>query len=104
MEVKTLKTFELNADGYKVTPEFLEAIGIDLKNHPTVPQALKAKKEADIVEYQTVGLFLSNPVQWVLDILRCRHNREFELGSAFHYGYILGIRAERARRKGSVSK
>lgn len=104
MEVKTLKTFELNADGFKVTPEFLEAIGMDLKNYPTFPQALKAKKDADIVEHQGIGLFFSNPVQWVLNDLRRRYSgeyqEEFNMCDAFNYGYIMGIRAERTRRKG----
>ena len=102
MEVKTLKTFELNADGFKVTPEFIEAIGMDLKNYPTFPQALKAKKDADIVEHQGIGLFFSNPVQWVFNELHRRHDyqEKFNMCDIFNYGYIMGIRAERARRKG----
>ena len=104
MEIKTLKTFELNADGFKVTPEFLEAIGMDLENYPTFPQALKAEQEADIVGEQGVELFFSNTAQWVLDALRRRYSgeyqEEFNMCDAFNYGYIMGIRAERARRKG----
>lgn len=96
-------TTTAKADGFKVTPEWLKAIGIDLENYPTLPQALKANKEADIVEQQGIGLFLSNPVQWVFQNLRRRHNGEyselFNMIDVFNYGYILGIRAERARKK-----
>ena len=98
-----IKTTTAKADGFKVTPEWLKAIGIDLENYPTLPQALKANKEADIVEQQGIGLFLSNPVQWVFQNLRRRHNGEyselFNMIDVFNYGYILGIRAERARIK-----
>ena len=103
MEIKTA-TVKVKADGFKVTPEWLKAIGIDLKNWPTLPQALKAKEEADIVGHQCIELYSSNPVQWVFQNLRRRHNGEyselFNMIDVFNYGYILGIRAERARRKG----
>ena len=89
---------------FKATPEWFKAIGIDLKNWPTLPEALKAKKEADIVGEQGIKLFLSKPIRWVLKELERRHDGEYSDLSkridAFNYGYILGIRAERARRKG----
>lgn len=102
-----IKTTTAKADGFKVTPEWLKAIGIDLENYPTFPQALKAKKEADIVEQQGTGLFLSKPVQWVFQELRRKYGENYtevlKMTDIFNYGYILGIRAERARRK-STSK
>ena len=53
---------------------------------------------------QGIKLFLSKPVRWVLKELERRHDGEysdlFKRIDAFNYGYILGIRAERARRKG----
>ena len=81
-----------------------KAMEIDMKNWPTFAEALKAKEEADIVGHQCIGLYLSNPVQWVFQNLHRRHNGEyselFNMVDIFNYGYILGIRAERARRKG----
>lgn len=102
-----IKTTTAKADGFKVTPEWLKAIGIDLENYPTLPQALKAKKEADIVGEQGIGLFLSKPVQWVFQELCLKHSENYaevsKMIDIFNYGYILGIRAERARRKGKTS-
>ena len=90
-------------DRFKVTPEMLRAIGINLSNWPSVPQALKARAEADIVQQQALNLFISNAVQWVLQELERRHSGEgsemFIHADMFNYGYIMGIRAERARRK-----
>ena len=103
MEIKTA-TVKVNADGSFKAPEWLKAIEIDLKKYPTFPEALKAKQEADIVEQQGIELYSSNPVQWVFQDLRRRHNGEyselFNMIDVFNYGYIMGIRAERARRKG----
>lgn len=99
MEVKTLKTFELNADGFKVTPKFLEAIGMDSKNYPTFPQALKAKKDANIA-FMTDSPYYEKSVQFALQSIREISSGEYIENLIFNYGYILGIRAERARRKG----
>ena len=88
---------------FKATPKGLKAVGIDLENWPTLSEALQAKKEADILLHQGAGLFSSNPVKWVLKELEHRHSREysefFNRLDAFNYGYMLGKRAERARRK-----
>ena len=77
---------------FKATPEWFKAIVIDLKNWPTLPEALKAKKEADIVGEQGIKLFLSKPVRWVLKELERRHDGEysdlFKRIDAFNYGYI----------------
>lgn len=94
---------KLKDDGFKITPEMFKEMGVDLENWPTLPEALKAKSEADILMHQCVGLFLSKPVQWVLQELKRRHKGEssemFMRIDMFNYGYIMGIRAERARRK-----
>ncbi len=100
MEITNTKIRE---NGFKVTPEWLEAVRIDLENWPTLSEASKAKKEANILLYQEIDLFISNPVKWVLEDAERRHNKEysefFNKLNAFNYGYILGKRAERSRRK-----
>lgn len=75
---------------------------------PTLPQALKARAEADIVRKQGIGLFLSDPVQFVFQALENKRSENNCCGEfsnhiamleAFNYGYILGKRAERAKRR-----
>lgn len=102
MEIMSTKIKE---DGFKVTPEWLEVIGIDLKNWPTVPEALKAKEEADMAVKNGIDLFLSRPVKFVVRELqrRCGERDVILLNCVFNYGYILGKRAERARRKKGTS-
>lgn len=68
---------KIRENGFKVKPEWLEAVGIDLKNWPTVLEAIKAKKEADILSHQGIGLFSSNPVKWVLKNTERTHNGEY---------------------------
>lgn len=76
---------------------------ITLKELPTVSEALKIKKEAEIVRQQGIELFLSRPVRLVIEELK-RRNREtgydqfIALLEAFNYGYIMGKRAERKRK------
>ena len=76
---------------------------IILKELPTVSEALKSKKEAEIVRQQEIELFLSRPVRLVIEELK-RRNREtgydqfIALLEAFNYGYIMGKRAERKRK------
>lgn len=76
---------------------------IILKELPTVSEALKIKKEAEIVRQQEIELFLSRPVRLVIEELK-RRNREtgydqfIALLEAFNYGYIMGKRAERKRK------
>lgn len=76
---------------------------IILKELPTVSEALKIKKEAEIVRQQGIELFLSRPVRLVIEELK-RRNREtgydqfIALLEAFNYGYIMGKRAERKRK------
>ena len=65
-------------------------------------------KEADILSHQGIGLFSSKPIKFVFKELERRRNREysefFNRVDAFNYGYILGKRAERARRKKTVKQ
>lgn len=78
-------------------------IDIHSENYPTLTEALKARNEVDILGKQYPRLFLSKSVQHVLFELECQYRDKNSpllmfLG-VFNYGYILGIRAERARRK-----
>lgn len=94
---------KIKENGFKVTPKGLKTVGIDLENWPTLSEALQAKKEADIVSHKGIEPFSSKLVKLVLNELERRHYGEysefFNRLDAFNYGYILGIRAERARRK-----
>lgn len=80
-------------------------IHVDQENWPTLPEALKAKEEVDILFKQTIGLFTSRPVKFVVAEIKHRCAREglnhenFVLMLVLNYGYIMGVRAERARRK-----
>lgn len=74
------------------------------ENYPTISEAQKARKEADIVEKQYAAMFISKPVRHVFYELDCRYRDKRSYSflmfmSVFNYGYILGKRAERARRK-----
>ena len=90
-----IKTTTAKADGFKVTPEWLKAIGIDFENYPTFPQALKAKQEADIA-LMTDSPYYEKMVQFVLQNLRTRYLEENVVNVMFNYGYILGIKIGRA--------
>ncbi|MBO5449300.1 MAG: hypothetical protein J5994_08215 [Ruminococcus sp.] len=78
-------------------------IKISSEDYPTVSEAQKAAKEADILSQQAIELFLSKPVKHVLFELSCRYRNEnspfLMFLNVFNYGYILGKRSERARRK-----
>lgn len=83
--------------------EHLEAIGFDIKNAPTLPEAIQAEKTANIVREQPLDLFLSKSVEWVFNALdrKPTENKEFwAVIDAFNLGYIMGIRKERAKKKG----
>jgi len=86
--------------------EQLEAMGFDIKNAPTIQEAIQAEKTANIVREQPLDLFLSKSVEWVFNALDRKHteNKEFwGKVEAFYLGYIMGIRKERTKRK-TVSK
>lgn len=73
------------------------------ESNPTVAEVIH--READIVMKQCCGFFASDTVRRVLQEVERRtrqrgHSEKIlSLLSAFNYGYILGKRAERARRK-----
>lgn len=87
MEIMNIK---IKGDGFKVTPQ-------------SSPEALKTDKEADILSHQGIDLFTSKPIKWVLEAAERSYNKEhselLNRLNAFNYGYILGKRAERARRR-----
>lgn len=79
-------------------------INFNLQVYPTVLEAAKAQEEVNIIAEQPVGLFFSKPVQNVFYTLGCKYrdSRDSDimmLISAFDYGYILGKRAERSKKK-----
>ena len=49
--------------------EQLEAMGFDIKNAPTVQEAIQAEKTANIVREQPLDLFLSKSVEGFLMLL-----------------------------------
>jgi len=77
-------------------------MGFDIKNAPTIQEAIQAEKTANIVREQPLDLFLSKSVEWVFNALDRKHTENKEFWGkidAFNLGYIMGIRKERARRK-----
>lgn len=78
-------------------------IKIYSEDYLTVAEARTAAKEADILKHQNIDTFCSKPVKHVLFELSCRYRNEnspfLMFLNIFNYGYILGKRAERARRK-----
>lgn len=69
------------------------------EDYPDAIEALKAHNEVEILGYQTIGLFMSKPVRHVLSQLECRYGTEWRFAlDVFNYGFIMGKRAERARR------
>lgn len=106
MEITNTKIRE---NGFKVTPEWLEAVGIDLEVWHAILESLEfeeaANDEADMIMKSKDDLFFSKPVKYVVRELqrRCDRHDNILLNSVFNYGYILGKRAERARRKGGAT-
>lgn len=98
---------KIRENGFKVTPEWLEAVGIDLEAWHATLESLEfekaAEEESDMIMKNEVEVFYSKPVRYVLKELQRRYNRydNILLNRVFSYGYILGKRAERARRKKS---
>lgn len=67
----------------------------------TKSEALEIQREVDIVLHQELGLVCSETVKSVINELESRAYDNFLIKiEAFNYGYIMGKRAERARRKG----
>ncbi len=78
-------------------------IPINSEDYPNIIEATEAKKEFTIVQHQPIGLFLSKKVKHFLftaEVYNCDRasGDRFMVFDAFAYGYILGKRAERARK------
>lgn len=99
---------KIRENGFKVTPEWLEEVGCSLEAWQSILESLElekaADKEADMIMKNEVEVFYSKPVRYVLKELQRRYNSydniNILLKRVFTYGYILGKRAERARRNG----
>lgn len=98
---------KIRENGFKVTPEWLEEVGYSLETWQSILESLElekaADKEADMIMKSKDDLFFSKPVKYVVRELQRRYDRHDNilLNRVFSYGYILGKRAERARRKKS---
>lgn len=98
---------KIRENRFKVTPEWLEAVGIDLEVWHSTLESLEiekaADKEADKIMKNQNALFFNKYVKFVIRELqrRCERNDSVFLNCVFNYGYILGKRDERARRKKS---
>lgn len=96
---------KIRENGFKVTPEWLEAVGIDLEVWHSALETLElekaADKEADKVMENKNALFFDKQVKLVIRELqrRCESDNIVLYNCIFNYGYILGKRVERARRK-----
>lgn len=96
---------KIRENGFKVTPEWLEEVGYSLETWQSILESLElekaADKEANMIMKNEINVFYSKPVKYVIRELqrRCDRHDNILLKSVFNYGYILGKRAERARRK-----
>lgn len=67
-------------------------------------EAFEIQREVDIVLHQGIGLVCSETVKSVINELESRTCDKLLIKiDAFNYGYIMGKRAERAKRKGGVA-
>lgn len=70
------------------------------EHRPNIIEAYKAREEARIVLQQPINLLLEDSIKWVADDLQREVKTDFFfMCCMFNYGYILGKRAERAKRK-----
>lgn len=82
-------------------------IPINSEDYPNLVEAAKAKKELAIVQHQPICLLKSKPVKHFMfavetdlrDVTDENAKNFYMILNAFNYGYILGKRAERAKRK-----
>lgn len=73
-----------------------------MKDLPTFAEALKMKKEIEIIKHQGIGKFLDRMPQLIIrEIERTEKELIWREVLLMNYGYIMGVRAERARRKGA---
>ena len=71
-----------------------------MKDLPTFAEALKMKKEIEIIKQQDIGKFLDRMPQLIIrEIERTEKELIWREVLLMNYGYIMGVRAERARRK-----
>lgn len=81
-------------------------ISFTSEDYPNIVEAAKAKKELEIVRHQPVNTFVSKPVKHFLfmteknlRVIPEKSSRDiFMILNVFNYGYILGKRAERAKK------
>lgn len=97
---------KIRENGFKVTSEWLEAIGIDLEVWHATLESLEfekaADKEADMIMKNKNTLFFGEQIKYVIQELQRRcdgYDSVLLRNCVLNYGYILGKRAERARRK-----
>ncbi len=82
-------------------------IPINSEDYPNIVEAAKAKKELAIVQHQSISLLKSKPVKHFMfavetdirDVTDKNAKYFYMILNAFNYGYILGKRAERAKRR-----
>ena len=71
---------KIRENGFKVTPEWLEAVGIDLEVWHATLESLEfekaADKEADMIMKSNNELFFSKPVKFVVRELQRRCDRD----------------------------
>ena len=71
-----------------------------LKDYPTGAESLKVKEEIKITGKQSASTFTERiPMLVAAEIRRNERDSVWNDVKLMAYGYILGIRAERARRK-----
>lgn len=75
-----------------------------MKDLPTFAEASKMKKEIEIIKQQDIGKFLDRmPKLIIREIERTEKELLWREMLLMSYGYIMGVRAERARRKRRLS-
>lgn len=71
-----------------------------VKELPTFTEALKMKKEIEIIKQQGIEKFLERmPKLIIQEIERTEKELLWRELILMNYGYIMGVRAERAKRK-----
>ena len=73
---------------------------MELKDYPTGAESLKVKEEIKIIGKQSASTFAERiPMLVVAEIRRNERDSVWSDFKLMTYGYIIGIRSERARRK-----
>lgn len=84
-------------------------IPINSEDYPNIVEAAKAKKELAIAQWQPANLFASKQVKHFMFTAETEFRDDnssdfYMILNAFNYGYILGKRSERAKRRNKESK